>query len=529
MRCCYLIALLLAFCPFLHAQDLYQLNSIIDVKITFKESNWDSLLNVNKQEGIDDRRLVGDVTINGVKYPQSGIRYKGSSSYFNVYKAGSTKLPFNVKVDHINKKQALPGGYTTLKLSNVFRDPSFLREVMAYEIARKYMPAPRANFARVYVNGQYVGLYNCTESVDEKFLTTFYGSDNGPLIKCDPDYTGKKIEGCPSTDKASLVYIGEDSLCYMNLYELEKGTYWKDLIAFIRVLNKSPEKLDSIFDVDQALWMLAFDNVLVNLDSYIGRLCHNYYLYKDKSGVFHPIVWDMNMCFGGFRYADEGPALSTDKMATLSPLLHIDNERRPMIKKVLSNPLYRKIYLAHLRTIVTENFSNGAYLKRGEEIQKLISPQVEKDANRLYPVETFTKNLHESVKADNVMIVGMEELMSKRADYLLSHPLLVDPGPEVAEAVHKIVGKGASISVKATGAQNVWLFYRNGKFDRFEKVAMESNDELVARDGSGKAPTVVWKAQVDNAKSLQYYIVAEGEKIATLSPARAAKEFYQIK
>jgi hypothetical protein len=32
-------------------------------------------------------------------------------------------------------------GYGTLKLANVYNDPSFVREVLSYEIARKYMPA----------------------------------------------------------------------------------------------------------------------------------------------------------------------------------------------------------------------------------------------------------------------------------------------------------------------------------------------------------------------------------------------------
>lgn len=39
--------------------------------------------------------------------------------------------------------------------------------------------------------------------------------------------------------------------------------------------------------------MLAFDNVLVNIDSYIGTFKQNYYLYKDDNGRFNAIVWDL--------------------------------------------------------------------------------------------------------------------------------------------------------------------------------------------------------------------------------------------
>ena len=72
------------------------------------------------------------------------------------------------------KSKPFKGGYKTLKLSNVFRDPSFLREVMSYEIGGNYMPASKANYAKVYVNGLYLGLYNNTESVDKIFLKKYF-------------------------------------------------------------------------------------------------------------------------------------------------------------------------------------------------------------------------------------------------------------------------------------------------------------------------------------------------------------------
>ncbi|RME92896.1 MAG: hypothetical protein D6772_16420, partial [Bacteroidetes bacterium] len=160
------LALLLAPLSLLGQTDLYDLTHIVEIDIQFQEPDWHERLDSLKEAGHDER-LVADVTVDGKPYPATGIRYKGNSSYFNVRNANVRKLPFNLKVNFVHKKARLPGGFTTMKLSNVFRDPSFLREVLAYEIAGKYMPAPRSNFARVSVNGEYLGLYNLTESVDD--------------------------------------------------------------------------------------------------------------------------------------------------------------------------------------------------------------------------------------------------------------------------------------------------------------------------------------------------------------------------
>ncbi|MCO1337264.1 CotH kinase family protein, partial [Microbulbifer sp. OS29] len=69
-------------------------------------------------------------------------------------------------------------------------------------------------------------------------------------------------------------------------------------------------------------WMLAFDNALANLDSYLGAFCHNYYLFKDPSGIWRPIIWDLNLSLGGFRLVDQKTVLTNDQLYTLSPFLH---------------------------------------------------------------------------------------------------------------------------------------------------------------------------------------------------------------
>ena len=122
----------------------------------------------------------------------------------------------------------------------------------------------------------------------------------GYLIKCDPEWAVEVPATCPKGDKASLMYVGEDSTCYAPIYEMDKHGSWTEFINFVKILNQEPEKIERVLNVDQTLWMLALNNIMGNLDSYNGLLSHNFYLCRTADGRFTPIMWDLNLSFGGF-------------------------------------------------------------------------------------------------------------------------------------------------------------------------------------------------------------------------------------
>ena len=514
MRRHYLTLLFFSFVLSTFAQDIYDVKSVKDVKIQFEFDDWKNQLNDFKEAGKDER-LLGKVTVNGKLYNDVGVRYKGNSSYFNVRNAGSSKLPFNIKIDYKNKKQTLPGGYTSLKLSNVFRDPSFLREVLAYEIAGKYMPSPRANYVRLYINGELLGLYNNTESVDEKFLVENFGNDSGALIKCDPNWHGSAKPGCKKGNNGSLNYLGDNPNCYFDFYEKKSKKGWTKLVQLTKVLETNTKDIEKILNVDRALWMLAYNNVLVNLDSYSGRLCHNYYVYQDTFGIFQTIPWDMNLNFGGFRFVDEKTLLDVPKMQELSPMSNFKNPKRPLISKLLANSMYRKIYIAHMRTILKENFSNGDYLKRAKELQRIIDFFVKGDENKLYSYEEFKNNLSKTSVAGKSKIVGITELMMARTKYLEAHPLFQKTPPKISQVKHTKGADGITITAKVEGVRKAFVFYREKGFGKFTRVALE--------DGGSN-----FSAKIPNGK-MEYYVMALNADAAMFSPERAAFEVYEVK
>ncbi len=507
-----------------HAQGLYDLEHIPEIRVTFAESNWAELLDNMKAKG-NKKRLSATVEIDGQVFTGVGVRYKGNSSYNNPKSKGQKKLPFNLKADYKGKEQAFPGGFGTLKLSNVFQDASFTREVLSYEIARKYMPAPRCNFAKLYVNGEYMGLYNNTQAVDDILVGEAFGSSSGTFFKCDPEYSIlKKLQErkCPEGDKASLMYLGDDKDCYVGWYEMESKNEngWQDLIQVTKTLNFRPERADSILNIDMVLWMHAFNSVLVNLDSYTGRLSHNYYLYKTPDGVFTPLVWDMNISFGGFRYDGlKKGALTNEELQRFSMFAHYKtkNPKRPLITKLLADPFYRKVYVGHCKTIVEENFANGEYLELAKRIQGIIDEEVMGDPNKLYSYDDFKKNLRHSVNIGYSDIIGVQELMEKRTDYLSNHPLFNGTNPEFTGTFSNYSDGTVFFSADIDQAEVAWLVYRSSPQQPWQRTVMDN-------DGTGK-----WRASAVGMPGMQYYFVAEGNRLAVCDPPRASYVFHEVK
>ncbi|MCC6282281.1 MAG: CotH kinase family protein, partial [Saprospiraceae bacterium] len=397
-----------------YAQEFYG-SGIQEVRIDLPYRNWDVKLDSLKKVN-PEARLLASVTVNGTKYDSVGVRYKGNSSYFRSRNETSKKLPINVKLDFKNKSQKLKNGYSTIKLSNAFLDPAFIRDPLSYEMARKYMPAPMCNFSNVFMNGKLYGLYINTESIDMNFIKKHYGTTAGHLVKCDPDnwQRVRSQSGCPKGENASLAYLNDSPGCYDAFYEVDDASAWKVLLNLIKVLNKTPDKIETVLDVDQTLWMLALNNTMVNLDSYNGSLSHNYYLWFDSLNVAHPLIWDLNMSFGGWRRNFSFVEMKDEELIQYQPLAEIDNVKRPLISKLLKNPLYRKIYLAHLGTIVNDYLANGSLMTRAQAMMKEIEPAVKQDSLKLYTYADFQQALDKTMHDGPDNVIGLRQLMDKR-------------------------------------------------------------------------------------------------------------------
>jgi spore coat protein CotH len=359
-----------------------------------------------------DVEVPATMLVDGVKYPDVGLSFRGNSSFMMV--PAGLKHSFNVTVDFAHEGQHLLG-FRTLNLLNGNGDPSLLRGVLFHEIARNYLPSPGTNFARVVVNGESWGLFVNVEQLNRDFFERRLSGDNG---------TRWKVPGSPGGSRAGLEYLGEDIEAYRPLFEIknkDNKRSWEALINLTRILNQEPADrlvaaLEPVLDIDGALRFLALDNVLVNSDGYWTR-GSDYFLYLDQRGRFHVLPNDTNETFstGGGRGGPGGPggpagrggrrggAPGTGPQgggpggggSSLDLLVGLEDDSKPLRSKLLAVPELRARYLEYCREIAATWLDWNRLGPVAERFHAAISPLVANDTRKLMTDEAFASSLED--------------------------------------------------------------------------------------------------------------------------------------
>ena len=501
----------------------YDAQTIQDIRMYFEESNWDEQLDALYIEG-EQNRLTCRVEINGEVFENAGVRYKGFSSY----SSERTKNPFNIKLDYLIDDQNYQG-YSKIKLSNVIQDPSFVREVYSYELARNYMPAPKANYANVYVNDTLIGLYSNVESINKDFLEEHFANKHGSFFKCNPEDLNLNGENSNLSNT-----LGTDLSLYQDLYSKRSDNEndWTNLYSLIETLNAPSENIQDILNIDRALWMHALNYAIINFDSYVGY-AQNYYIYQDVNDQFNPILWDLNMSFASFRFTDASnywDGFSIEEAKLIDPLSHLNSVSvypRPLMRTLFENTTYRKMYLAHIRTIIEENFSNQAYVSRLDYYQGIIDTAVQNDTNKFYSYDDFINNKTITV-SDLIDYPGITELMDARTAYLTAYDGFLG-APSLSNATYSpavtTAGDDIWINVQVHEADEVTLAYRFSEDERFTYLNM--SDDGGHHDGDA-ADGIYGVSIPEISNRIEYYFYAENDSTVGFLPERAAYEFYTI-
>jgi hypothetical protein len=503
-------------------QNLFDINTIRTIDIQFYDNNWDALLDSlatdNIGTGSGSGRILANVIIDGIQFDSCGVRYKGNSSM----DTASSKNPFNIDLNYVISGQDYMGK-DKIKLANCFTDPSMVREALMYELSNQYMDCPGASFVKLYINGGYRGIYTSTESIDNEFLDTYYGSSDNAFFKCDP--ISFQIYG----DNSNLAFH-PDTMAYDTLYDMKSDAGLLELQQLCLQLEFNASNIEQYLDVDRALWFLALSNAFVHNDGYTA-FAHNYYVYKMDNGKWSIILWDVNMSFGGLLWNGTNLLpLNLQALQNQSPFLHENAVNyRPLIARLLSQPEIKKKYIAHFKTIIEENLDNNHYYSRAQFMQTLIDSDVQNEPFSAYTYADFTTNLDNDVGAWIDLRPGLSNLMTARTAYLNSLPEFQLVAPIIQSVqpsnVQPLAFSTITINVTTNMAVGCDLYYRHHHFDAFEKLPMY--DDGAHNDGMANDNIYGLDIAITDTP-LEYYIYAQNQDAGIFSPARAAYEFYTI-
>ena len=202
---------------------------------------------------------------------------------------------------------------------------------------------------------------------------------------------GGMIEGGMggNSNGADLVWNGDDVSNYSAIFDnsIFKTTDSDDYTKILDMIEHldNMEDIESYLDVDEVLRYFAANTFLVNLDSYVSNMNHNYYLYEDD-GVVSILPWDYNLSFAGFQ---AGSALNAINFPIDSPVSN-SLEDNPLIANLLEVDEYKDLYHQYLNDIVNKFINNRTYETLITKTDALISDYVKNDATAFYTFDEYT-------------------------------------------------------------------------------------------------------------------------------------------
>lgn len=421
--------------PYVSAMDKTE---IMSIQIIAEEAEWASML----ENATAEEYIPATVIINGVTVENVGIRPKGNSSLSTVAQDDTTdRFSFKIEFDHYITGQTWLG-LDKIVINNMQGDATYMKEYISYDIMSYIgVETPLYAFADISLNGETWGFYLAVECLEDSYTERVYGDDHGKLYK--PESMGMRGEGqmnefmegmrgnnttMQAQDRqeengqiqppdgntqnfpniqdgdipggfgggfggmsgggGSLQYTDDEVSSYSAIFDNSvfeaTDTDYKRVIDALKKLSNG-EDLEDTVDVEATLKYFAAHTVVVNLDSYVSNMAHNYYIYEDD-GQLTILPWDYNLAFGGFQ---SGDASSVVNFPIDTPVSGVSMEERPLLGKLLEVPEYLELYHEYLQQIVDEYFNNGLFEQTVDSLNILISSYVEKDPTAFYDYDAY--------------------------------------------------------------------------------------------------------------------------------------------
>jgi len=492
---------------YIKAQKILDSKSISTIHITMSDADYELLINeINNEE-----YLMADMTYESPLIPldtieQVGIRLRGAAARH------SAKKSFKISFRAFDYDDRDFHDLRKLNLNCDFQDIHLMRAKVCTDLFRLMgVDAARVGYTKLYINGDYRGLFANYEEFDKVFLETRFDDDNGDLYKC---------------DKASFA----NNSGYW-LVTNEETSDNSDINEFIDVLNNTPsidfkEEIEKVFDVDYYLMSTACNVLLGAWDDY-WVLQKNFYFYHDLvSDQFKHIPHDFDGSLGTYWYPKDMD-VAHQNVYNWSPTPDRDT---PMITRLLAVPEYRNRYTHYLMLLCMYPFSLNAMEEEIDRTAAMIKETLTSDPYWGWSTLNFDIAMHNGLDGTNIKY-GLKEFIELRQNSALEQ--LENIGPFIKQIQRSPLLPSENDPVKIMqlvvdidNVTDVKLVYKVG--NTTEEIEMLDNGL-----GSDDKPTdFIYTAKIpaiQNAEEVQYYVQATNNAGKTTRyPATYEWESYTI-
>ncbi|MFZ5515996.1 MAG: CotH kinase family protein [Candidatus Zhuqueibacterota bacterium] len=437
---------------------------------------------------------------------QVGFRLRGNTS------RQSHKKSFKVSFNSFESGRKFYD-VEKLNLNSEHNDPSIIRSKLCWDLfGNMRVPASRANHVKLTINGEYYGLYINVEHIDENFVRSRFGNDEGNLYKC--------------LYPADLAYQGDNPDAYKvyiygrRIYDLKTNTEaddYSDLALLIQTLHSTDDsqfraEIERIFNVPSFLRALAVDILTGSWDDY-WFWNNNYYLYfNQRTGKFEFIPYDYDNSFG-IWWDGIMPGIDWG-YRNVYQWGHPD-QQRPLVTRILGIQEYRNRLTFYIRQLVQDYFNSDFLAPAIDRIHAIISSAAEQDTFRTLDYGFTIQDFHNSYEQSlgGHVPYGVKPYISTRSQTALDQLETVNISPIISEVIISPDIPVAGLDIALTARIEDEDSYRSVKVVYFinsvQQPRMTMYDD--GQHGDGAPGDDIFGATipaVNQSALIQFYIVA---------------------
>jgi spore coat protein H len=404
--------------------NIYRPGEIATIRLTLGAADKAFLLDpANDDSDVYKQGLfqMTNSTMDTILVAPVGVRLRGNTSRY------AHKKAFKIDFKEFGGKKFF--GYKKFNLKANVNDPTQVREPLTMQYFREMgIPAARTHPVKLYMNGEYMGVYINVEQIDDVFLTPRFGQSDGFLYKC--------------AYGANLLDNGQVNDTTLFESELNEDTDNRvGLAHFVHVLNSASDanfqsEIEPVFDVDGFLRYLAVEALVGHWDGYSYNMNNFYLYYNSQTSKIDFIPYDADNTWGiDWLGVDWGSRDIANWANTTQP--------RPLTTRILHVSSYREKYGTYLTQLINAYFNDNYLNPILDAYQSVLSDAVRTDgyfsADFGFTYNTFVNAFTQSIPNTQVKY-GITQYLHIRSLYAITQQedLITGVEPEAVAAVSQV-------------------------------------------------------------------------------------------